>query len=463
MNFQVVILNRIASAWIRWRIRRLYNSSKWIDAYNFAMPHINCKTNNLFAQDIVIRSLWNLRKWDEVIDFSKKYPSDENLVMAKRAMLKISFTEKSLPTPLLHIEWNEDNLLENWYQENNTIWMRHPWGWTYWIMPFNFKLADTHPSLLALATNVLLKPWVPETTKIVTKKRGFGDRLALSFSGGVDSAAAALLLPDDTILAYHERDFTSLLSHDLPIRLFNKIELRWERNVLQIPSNHEKIRAFHGNIVGFSTDYAAGVHLILLADYLNLNAIAFGTPIDNTWLKKGRKFRDFKETWHWKYWKKAFADAGLHLVMPINHISEAGALRICQQSNISDVINSCLRGDGEDYCGKCWKCFHKNGPIGRGINPNAEEIQILLHKMPLRTAQHALWAIQKMGLEFMVPHLSEELIEPLDWWEKAYQPGLDLINGPWKSTIQKRTEEWIDYMDNHDLLHQVDLFPEYPF
>ena len=458
----MVFLHRITRAWKRWRIRRLYNSSEWVKASILAEEHIFCKTNDLFARDIVIRCMYNQQNWNGVLEFAKRFPLEQNKILADRARGKIGDDGEALPERFSLIEWDDVNLLENWYQYGDTVWWRHPWGWTHWIMPAGFQLSNIHPSLLALATKVLIKPWVPESTKIVTERRGFGTKLALSFSGGMDSMAAALLLPTDTILSYHERSFPSLLSHDLPIRLFDEIKQRWGRDVLQVPSNHEKIRIIHGKQVGFSTDYAAGVHLILLADYLNLEGIAFGTPIDNIWLQKGRKFRDFKESWHWNYWVKEFANAGLHLVMPINHISEAGAMKIFQQSDLIESINSCLRGRAGKFCGKCWKCFHKNGPLGRKIDPMSNEIQILLHKIPLRTAQHALWAIQRMGLEYVVPHLSKELIQPLDWWEKAYAPGLDLIQRPWRTTIQENTEKFIPYMENPELLHEVNLFSDYP-
>ena len=78
----------------------------------------------------------------------------------------------------------------------------------------------------------------------------------------------------------------------------------------------------HGKPTGFSTDYAAGVHLVLLADHLDLKGIAFGTPIDNTWLAKGKNSVYFSESNHRDYWQGRFAEAGLELILPINMISK---------------------------------------------------------------------------------------------------------------------------------------------
>ena len=71
----------------------------------------------------------------------------------------------------------------------------------------------------------------------------------------MDSTAAAMLLPDDTILAYHERGFPSLLSHD-SLRLFEQIECRWGRKMI-IPQIMKRSEPSMKQ-VGFSTDYAAG-------------------------------------------------------------------------------------------------------------------------------------------------------------------------------------------------------------
>ncbi len=146
----------------RRKIRQLYNQSKWEKAEKQAIALVDCKVNGEFARDIVIRSLWNLEKWREVIQFSSDYPSDGGSALARRARMKLGETEyPEKPDQYASQTWNSQNLLNNWYQENDTLWLRHPWGWTYWIMPSGFQLEKTHPSLLALALNVLLKPWVP--------------------------------------------------------------------------------------------------------------------------------------------------------------------------------------------------------------------------------------------------------------------------------------------------------------
>ena len=441
-------------------MRRLYNQSRYKEAENLARKKIDNNTQSEFARDIIVRSLYNQKNWLGVEEFSTQYPSDKNQPYSRKARQKrIGQATHVDAEPETNLEkvWDGENLLSNWHQENNKLWLRHENGWTYWIMPNEFSLKQTHPSLLYLALEVLLSPWYPGVKNWKAPSKRVGEKIALSYSGGVDSTAAALLLPGKTILAYHKRDFESMLTHDLANHVFSAWKNKMNREVIVIPSNHERIRTYHGSSLGFSTDNAAGVHLILLADYLNLCGIAFGTPIDNTWLKRGSAYRDFSSSYYFRYWSKQFAKAGLEYVLPTNHISEAGALMICKQSKISSSINSCLRGDGTQWCGNCWKCFHKNGPLGRKFNPNSKEITKFLNTTPLRTAQHVLWALKKQNLGHLVPHLAPYMESDLSWWEQAYPKGLEIICEELRDGIKNETELYLTWMEKPYRLESVYL------
>ena len=447
------------SAFKRWRVRRAYNNQRWSRARQLAKTELE-GPNHLFALDIIVRSMYNDGLWEPLLRFVEKYSITDQEIYARKARRKLDEQrekDEGIPEPNEKKPWNVSDLLSNWSQEGRRLWLRHPWGWTHWDMPEGYSLKDTHPALLHLALEVLLGPWVPETKRWDVEQRSPGTNHSLSYSGGVDSTAAMLLLPDETILAYHERNFTSMLNHSLPHSTFEAIEERTGRPVLRIPSNHEKIRTYHGLQTGFPTANAASVHLILLADHLDICSISFGTVIENTWLKKGLKFREFQDTHYWNYWPKQFKKAGLDYVLPINHISEAGALKICAQSELADVVNSCLRGNGGRWCGTCWKCFHKNGPLGREIDPTSKEISIFLNKKPLRTAQHALWALKVQGLEHLAPHLAEHIADDLSWWDKAYEPGLNLIEEPLRSVVKEKTDTYLERMTEPYALVEVDL------
>ena len=84
-------------------------------------------------------------------------------------------------------------------------------------------------------------------------------------------------------------------------------------------------------------------------------------------------------------------------------------------------------------------------------------ISLLLNKIPRRTAQHALWALKVQGLEHLAPHLEEHIADDLSWWDKAYEPGLNLIEEPLRSTVKRNTETFLEWMAEPYALVEVDL------
>ncbi len=279
-------------------MRRAYNRGDWENARKYAMKIIDDPREEKLAKSVVLRSYWNQNDMLKLQEYLDKW-SDIDLEDIRKRMQKSQFIE--IPSPNLKMVWNPEKLESNFTQDGNILWLKTPQSWVHWIMPDGFDLNQTHPSLLQLATDLLLRPWHKEVKAPLDAGRGKGVNYALSYSAGTDSSAAMQLMPEDTILGYHERNFTSMIKHDNAHRMIN--HLRENREVLIVKSNHEHLRKLRGKQTGFSTDYAAGVHLVLLADFLDLRGIAFGTPIDNTWLAKGKTFRVFSDSSHLTYWK----------------------------------------------------------------------------------------------------------------------------------------------------------------
>lgn len=439
-------------------MRRAFNSGNWEKSRFYANKLLTKTGESNLAKSVIVRSYWNesdLEKVGELLSLWREEGLDFIREMYENATIAAPIENKPY-APEKKVEWNPDQIISNFLQEGNLLWMKTPNMWVYWEMPSDFVLENTSPALLELAAEILLSPWVKSTKKPFTSKREFGKNYSLSFSAGTDSTAAMLLMPENTILAYHQRDFDSMIDHRNAFQLIEHIKTY--RDVLVVKSNHERIRKTYAKPNGFSTDYASGVHLILMADYLELKGVAFGLVIENGWLEKGAKYRNFAESRHWNYWSKRFNDAGLHLVLPINMISEAGCMKICHSNEIGQYLNSCIRGNGEVGCGECWKCFHKNGPLGRKIDVTSHEISTYLQKRPLRTAMHALWAIKKMNLEHLVPDLKSQLQQDFSWWENYYPPGLEILPIDLKQTIERRLIENLKIMDNQNILQEVNLF-----
>jgi len=453
-------------------MRRAYNSKQWERARYFANQIVSKPKEQRLARSVIIRSYWNEGNYEKVLELNEQWDHEFDELLrhnSKTASFnqdgeqsyspKVVLWHSNQPTPSIEIEFDEEVMENNFIQEENRLWMKHPMGWTFWDMPEAFELETTHVDLLRLTAEVLLYPWYRNTRQPFDKTRMKGTVPALSFSAGTDSTAAAMIMPENTILGYHRRTVDSILDHRNAERLLAHLEFKG-RTIVDVPSNHELIRTYHYKQIGFSTDLACATHLILLSDIYELGTIAFGMPLDNTYLWKGRKYRNFEETDYFQYWSKRFADAGLDLLLPIAGISEAGCLLICQKTGISQHMNSCLRGDGLNGCGKCWKCFHKNGPLGREFSIKAREIQTFLNRTPLPTATHALWALKEMNLEAEVPHLSDLLSNDFSWWTKVYPPSESMHPVDWKPKINEKLSLYLDEMEQPYTLETINLYSE---
>jgi hypothetical protein len=458
-------------------MRRAYNAGRWDAARTHAAKLLSRPSEENLARSIIVRSYWNEGRFQELVDCTKGWHDELSHSYREQAIdrLKVTGGAKKLtmmkeeklqrlrneqPKPKVPINWSAEQMDANYSQEGSRVWFRYPEGYVFWDMPSDYDLQSTHPALLCLTAEVLLAPWISSSKGPLPKGRILGGRGSLSFSAGTDSTAAAAVMADSTLLGYHRRSFDSMLDHRNAERLINHLNSTGEREVLSISSNHELIRTNHGKPVGFSTDFACASHLLLLADHFDLGAIGFGMPIDNTYLWKGRKFRDFPSTPYYQYWTKRFAEAGLDLLFPIASISEAGALMIVKQTSWLEHLNSCMRGDGVNGCGRCWKCFHKNGPLGRHFDITSSEIQTFLNRRPMPTATHALWALQTMNQEKQVPDLSHVFISDLSWWAQVYPPGFDLLPDPWREGIESNINEGLENMQKPYALHKINYFGE---
>jgi glycosyltransferase involved in cell wall biosynthesis len=286
--------------------------------------------------------------------------------------------------------------LKKWKQNGRVLYFKSAKRTIQFIMPIGWDIQDTHPDLFQLAHYVLMYPFEKGILDNWNPSRTSGWRPGISFSGGIDSAACLALMPKNTVALYHERQgFPSILNHTNAYQILNELE-RMGTTVFKIPSDHELIRTDYGKAVGFSSDFSAGVHAILLADFLSLNSLAFGLPLENSYLFHGYKGRDFLTSKYWLTNSELFSSCGLELFYPSAGLSEFINLEIVENESHGHLAQSCLRSDKKgEVCGVCWKCFRKNTMRGGEI-VISEEVSKFLGKIPLKQAASTLYALQKL-------------------------------------------------------------------
>ena len=340
----------------------------------------------------------------------------------------------------------------------------------FFEMPSDWSFEETHVDLFQLAHHLLVEPWDKSVMQHWNPSRKPGWRPGLAFSGGIDSAAAMALMPEETVLIYNERSgIEGKLDHTNAFRFFEKIEQDTGRMVHRIRSNHEKLRLDQGKSVGFSTDYACAVQVILLADYFSLDSLATGMPLENSYLFHGHKYRDFPTSWFWKHYAPMFESIGLPLYQPVAGCSEVVNLAVVVASGWDGWAQSCLRSNkGGDVCGACWKCFRKNTLQGLEFTLS-DEIKTFLSKEPLKQAASTLYSIQRIGpsregidVSGTFSHLGPLLERDWSFLQRFHDPSMDMIPEKYRRFTRQKLLGHAAPMSDQDMevLASISLYEE---
>ena len=291
-------------------------------------------------------------------------------------------------------EPEDDDILEYNNEGCNTRFIKLNQKKCKFILPDN--LSSIHTDLLGLSVVLLIYPFVGSKITLpfpisnefanhfkklgkeigpidnyLEKRKTIDGNPSLAYSAGTDSSASLLLMPKKTNIIFLDRiiplgSFTNYNKDNIYRTLDTLIADDYK--VLIIKTDLEYIR----NPVGFPLDIACSVPNILLADYLNLDSIAYGycnhhneflnNTVDYICTGDNRYYTDVlaepETSIH--YWNELFNICGLKLNMNIMGISEVYTEYIVYKSKYKDIIQSCMRESIGSFCNKCFKCFKRN-------------------------------------------------------------------------------------------------------
>lgn len=342
--------------------------------------------------------------------------------------------------------------MSNWKQEGNKLLFKSGKIEAYFDMPNSWKLSETHNTVLKLAEFVITNSLEGHKYKMVDilkwEKREPGTKTGLSFSGGADSTAAMCLLPEETILYYHKRsedNYEGIMNQSNQLYMMENLG----RKVYVIESDHENVRTYFDKVIGFTTDYACMVGLILMADFLNLKNVATGTMLGSTYVYKGYSYIDYSKSDKHLRWGKIFNQAGLNLIMPTACCSEVITNNITQKSKYSNLSYSCLRGELGKSCNYCYKCFRKN--LLNGLNSDySQEVYNNLNTKPIHQGDALIYGANKYGLDDPILNKYKHL--DMSWMERYYPKALELIpNDMVKGIVENLKKYGVEEMTNEDI------------
>ncbi|MEV0378469.1 DUF6395 domain-containing protein [Nonomuraea sp. NPDC050643] len=331
---------------------------------------------------------------------------------------------------------------------------------------------DAHPDLFAVAAWTIVAPWTRrritfdravsaevaqalhagwgvEAGPVGAEPRRPGDRLAISYSGGADSVAAATIYPEAPFVHFRRTAHPRVPNRWPHYRsdVLAKLAARTGRELSTVTSDLEFTLAEPRP--GYPEHHAVAVGALLLADRLDLGGLGFGYELGSRWLGGGRylwRYTPDNPMWspHGR-WGRLFAAAGVHIVLPVGGVSEAVTMRLALGSDLKEQVRWCLRGtDGP--CRTCGKCLYKEliqaaverRPLDTPITADRPVARKWLRKPPYGGQEMIQYGLAR------VPGIENTLFGPVldhfdvteestGWLERCYPPALEEIPGRWRA------------------------------
>ncbi|MEV4370413.1 DUF6395 domain-containing protein [Nonomuraea sp. NPDC049637] len=331
---------------------------------------------------------------------------------------------------------------------------------------------DAHPDLFAVAAWTIVAPWTRrritfdravsaevaaalhdgwgiEAGPVGAEPRRAGDRLALSYSGGADSVAAAAIHPSAPFVHFRRVPHPRVPNRWPHYRsdVLAKLAERTGRELTTVTSDLEFTLAEPRP--GYPEHHAVAAGALLLADRMNLGGLGFGYELGSRWLGGDRyllRFTPDNPMWapHGA-WGRLFAAAGVHIVLPVGGVSEAVTMRLALNSELKDQVRWCLRGtDGP--CRTCGKCLYKEliqaaverRPLDTPLTADRPVARKWLRPPPFggqEMVEYGLARIPGVERSLFAKALDhfEATEESTSWLDHCYPPAIEEIPEQWRA------------------------------
>ncbi len=356
--------------------------------------------------------------------------------------------------------------------------------------PEDFDPENIHPDLLGLSCILMCEPFIG--TKItlpkpVSKKfydghkkvtsrytianvdenlrpRKIGDDYVpgLAFSGGVDSTAALSIMPHNTVPIFLDRPLygRSMYNKDAAYNSCIEISrLGYKMNIVQCDLEYAR------NPVGFPVDVANSVPAILMADYLRLDSIAFGTIMESSYGLGHKSYRDYPNGNHYTHLGGMFESAGLPFNLPVAGISEIGTSIIVWKSPIGFAAQSCMRGVWKSPCQNCWKCFRKlilDSAIENENIDNETLVKLFNNKeamrfvsgIPIKHENVLTWATNKLDIDYELFSLLKKRVRgdtnSFSWMSKWFPESEIVMHEKYREEIKQNISRYLETMTEEE-------------
>jgi len=359
-------------------------------------------------------------------------------------------------------------------------------------MPDGWNLESIHPDLLALAVIYLIYPYTnkeiklslgisqdfadlckqiihktvgPVDPKISARKAGKDAKVALAYSGGMDSTAALAILPKDTYLFLVDREKTERIS-----RMYNKTSMYYAYDALQKAGRvtYKMLTDFESrlrNPIGFPTDMVCMVPCILLADFYPTNTIAAGMILESSYKIGHEQYVDYPNSWHYRTWGKLAEGVDLPFSLVTAGLSEVATSLVVKRAGYEDIAQSCGEAELHKPCMRCAKCVRKvmlddaltygevreetvshfmKTPTGRKIITGDH-----IHHQDVMMYTTSHYHGQNKGMQLFKKRIGADKIN-VDWLEKWYAPSIEVVAEPYRQYVKEQIQKYVGTMNEKE-------------
>lgn len=247
------------------------------------------------------------------------------------------------------------------------------------------------------------------------------DKILCSYSGGADSTALMIMFQDQNITPVYLK------------RLYNDVYTQNQLNAVSafgsviVDTDFELIRTQYGKTHGFNIGIGYCCLLFPLIPILKAGYIVFGAIMEGIALSYGDTFKYTQYiTARMTHIFNTLKQYGIKLSLPLAGLSEVHTSRIVEDSPYKDIACSCHVQMQGNKCLECYKCFRKEGILGRQIKVTPRLLKKLT-TAPLSAATATIYGIQHAHYQdaFFIRYK----YIPTDWINR-YDPLLTSLFNP---------------------------------
>tara|TARA_B100000925_G_C22006468_1_gene473928 strand:+ start:371 stop:1591 length:1221 start_codon:yes stop_codon:yes gene_type:complete len=276
-----------------------------------------------------------------------------------------------------------------------------------------------------------------------------GEKIALSFGGGVDSSAVRRIYPEAIIV--HEGHIKNgnvvpSHSHEIVKSLENGKLIMTNQRYVSTPG-------------GWHSWPCSTLTTVLMASDEDIGLILTGTILGATFLQSGIKYWDrFRaSSWHGptgNFWSSAFRLVGVPLFSPVGGSSEFLTMQAALPLIEQNQVVYCMEKDG-GACRKCTKCLRRE--LIRTVIDSQFEPKWDTFDSP---SIHAFLEKRPMFMGHIYSYAYSTHSESLPTWMTSRIQDLQKINTDWPMKQLDQSFEFVDEKWRNDLLKKInDFYP----